>query len=606
MAVSVLLYTGVTLTCVDRHFIFATTFSFFSGQEGFMSGIEVAGLLLGALPILFKAVDLSKDSIQRGRFFIRKRHYVQKLALALLLQRQTLAETVRSILIRSGCEDILLLDDDPVGYLKDECVQNRILDYLGPENAAAFTGVLKQCDDSVRRIAKNISDLVPATKNPTADLLAILKLNQEVNNRWLDLIPKAKLAFRASELKGAIQDLDDTTNALDRFTKIISSNRMLLGDTSSRKATKLANALRQFRGFAHDLYLAIFQGWREECHDKHEARLFLEDRVDTAADVLKEVRKCAPILLFQLVFAASSLQGQTLWNEAIVQVLKQGSDDDLNVSLVSRPSESSRVKLVVPESTSAGTELTFIDNICAAIETARRGERHISFVLTGNQKMATMPSHEETVITCHQADKITLKALLLRDDNSSHTSTLLPLRLRMLLALRLASNLLQLLQTQWLRSGLSKDDIFFLLRPSDDVNNASHCHLHIDIGRPFVSLTFDDSNANVLPEQNIDPKIALLELGILLLEIWHKTTLESQFSLKESPVEYYERLTLALKWLDDMNDPLPQLYDKAASHCVRGIVGGEPRFWDWEDSGFWSAFCGNIIEPLSRNCKQWR
>jgi len=129
-----------------------------------MSGIEIAGLLLGALPILFKAVDLSKDSIQRGRFFIRKRHYVKKLALALLLQQQTLAETVRSLLIRSGCEDILLLDDDPVGYLNDECVQNRILDYLGPKNAAAFTGVLKECDDSVRRIAENISDLVPVNK----------------------------------------------------------------------------------------------------------------------------------------------------------------------------------------------------------------------------------------------------------------------------------------------------------------------------------------------------------------------------------------------------------------------------------------------------------
>ncbi|KAJ5127854.1 hypothetical protein N7448_008633 [Penicillium atrosanguineum] len=312
------------------------------------------------------------------------------------------------------------------------------------------------------------------------------------------------------------------------------------------------------------------------------------------------------MFIFQLVFAASSFQGQTLWNEAAVQVLKQDSDDNSNLSLVSRPSESSHVKLVVPGSTSAGPELTFVDNICAAIETARNRERHISFVLTGNQKMATMRSYEETIIPYHQADKITLKALLLCDNKSSHTSTLLPLRLRMLLALKLASNLLKLLQTQWLRSVWSKDDIFFLLRPTNDVNNASRCHLHIDFGRPFVSLTFDDSNTNVLPQQNIDPKIALLELGILLLEIWHMTTLETQFSLKESPVEYYERLTLALKWLDDMNDPLPELYDKAASHCVRGIVGGEPRFRDWEDSGFWGAFCGNVIEPLSRNCKQWR
>jgi len=92
----------------------------------------------------------------------------------------------------------------------------------------------------------------------------------------------------------------------------------------------------------------------------------------------------------------------------------------------------------------------------------------------------------------------------------------------------------------------------------------------------------------------------------LLLEIWHGTTLETQFSLKEALGGYYERLALALRWLDDMKDPLLELYDKAASHCIRGMIGGETRFREWEDLEFWGAVCGDIIEPLSKNCKQWR
>lgn len=32
----------------------------------------------------------------------------------------------------------------------------------------------------------------------------------------------------------------------------------------------------------------------------------------------------------------------------------------------------------------------------------------------------------------------------------------------------------------------------------------------------------------------------MLELGILLLEIWHKTTLEDRFGLGKAPTAYYD------------------------------------------------------------------
>jgi hypothetical protein len=129
-----------------------------------MSGIEVAGVLLGALPILFTAVDLSKDGIQKGKLFFRTRYYIEKLALALHLQQRILAETTKSFLIRSGCEDVSRLDDDPAGYLKEEAIQSQLLDFLGPENTAAFTGTLKQSDDIVKRIASIIAGLVSTVK----------------------------------------------------------------------------------------------------------------------------------------------------------------------------------------------------------------------------------------------------------------------------------------------------------------------------------------------------------------------------------------------------------------------------------------------------------
>lgn len=129
-----------------------------------MSGFEIAGVVLGALPILFKAVDFSKDGFSRVGLAFHKRKNVQKLANALLLQQGILEAIVKSILHESGCEDIWRLEQDPYNYLTDKSVQEEVLDFLGAKNDAAFTGALEQCLEIVKKIAKNITGLVPTYK----------------------------------------------------------------------------------------------------------------------------------------------------------------------------------------------------------------------------------------------------------------------------------------------------------------------------------------------------------------------------------------------------------------------------------------------------------
>lgn len=99
-----------------------------------MTGIEVTGLLLGALPILFEAVDIYKCELQKGKVLFGERLVIKKLALALLLQQRTIAETVKLILEKSGCEQVALLDTDPVPCLDNAEVKRQVLDYLGPKH----------------------------------------------------------------------------------------------------------------------------------------------------------------------------------------------------------------------------------------------------------------------------------------------------------------------------------------------------------------------------------------------------------------------------------------------------------------------------------------
>ena len=233
------------------------------------------------------------------------------------------------------------------------------------------------------------------------------------------------------------------------------------------------------------------------------------------------------------------------------------------------------------------------------MEATEGGKEQVALILAKNQTIGKLLAKDKHMMPCGQADKI-----LLRDLLAPKSASRFPIRSGMILALRLASNLLQLSCTEWLRTSWSKDTIYFLRQPGTMVGTIS-----VDFSRPFVSLAFTNTGPSTkenTPIQPIEPKPALLELGILLLEIWHSKSLEAQYSLQQGPVEYYERLALASKWLDDMTDPLPELYDKAASHCIRGMMCGESRFPDWEDGRFWSAFCQDVIDPLYKNCKQWR
>ncbi|KAM3153934.1 hypothetical protein ABEW05_005647 [Botrytis cinerea] len=558
-----------------------------------MSGIEVAGLVLGALPILFQAIDFYKDGFGKSLRVIRKRKYVEKLSRAVHMQKQILEELVRSIVGASGCENIVQLDDDPLGYLKDEYIREQVQDYLGKRNVDAFNDALEESNAIVKRLSSSIAGLVPDFKGPTDDLLEIITANRESPHGRLDLVPRIKLLFRLDELKDFVHELDDATNRLSIFARIVLSNRQVGNDRPSPKATKLAKALRQVRDLASSLHVALCQGWKTGCHAEHGAKLFLDDRIGTVAQILQSCgrRTLIPTLDFNIIFVATSDKGQFSWNETSVQVYR----NELHQS--NKPSSTSKVQIITSqEEAFVKPEITLFGDICGAIETARCAQSPIVFILTEEHQVG-MTSGKEASIAHSESDSISLKALLLSTDSQRHIP-ILPLKFRMFIALTLSSNMLQLLQTQWLEDAWSKEKVYFLSKKRDSSKQ------HVDLSRPFVSLTFDAKSRNA-SKVRVEPKIALLELGILLLEIWYETCLETWFSLDEAPAGYYERLALAEEWLDDTRNPLPELYEKAVSHCIRRTVGGEFRLLEWEDMKFWEAICEDIIEPLSTICKQW-
>lgn len=125
-----------------------------------MAGIEVAGLVLGALLILLKSVDVYRDGFRRFGSAFKKRKHVEKLSRALLLQQQTLEELIKSVALGSGCEDAWALESDPVSYLNNPEVQAQVEEFLGPKNTIFLINELKANYAATKKVAIYISRLV--------------------------------------------------------------------------------------------------------------------------------------------------------------------------------------------------------------------------------------------------------------------------------------------------------------------------------------------------------------------------------------------------------------------------------------------------------------
>ena len=167
---------------------------------------------------------------------------------------------------------------------------------------------------------------------------------------------------------------------------------------------------------------------------------------------------------------------------------------------------------------------------------------------------------------------------------------------RIKLAVNLASSLLQYNLTPWLRKCWTKSAVHFFVQTRSISG--------IDIEHPLIMKQFSDQ-ANEIPNDipENDPELALMELGILLLEIWNMKTFESWlksagYLLDVSQLQdRYIRLRYSIEWFQSLKGKLLPNYQKVVGICLR------PSAFDlfqtsWEDADFRMAVYREIIEPL--------
>ena len=167
---------------------------------------------------------------------------------------------------------------------------------------------------------------------------------------------------------------------------------------------------------------------------------------------------------------------------------------------------------------------------------------------------------------------------------------------RIKLAVNIASSLLQYNLTPWLHRYWTKKAVHFFVH--------TRAVSGIDIEHPLIVRHFSDQTGETAsePTEN-DPELALLELGILLLEIWEMKTFESWLRAAGHLMDLsqiqdrYTRLRYSIEWFQSLKGKLLLNYQKVVGICLRPCVF-DLFNTSWEDKDFRMAVYSEIAEPL--------
>ncbi|KAG8529129.1 uncharacterized protein KY384_005764 [Bacidia gigantensis] len=233
-----------------------------------MSGLEVAGLVAGVLPI----VQLGIDRYKRGLAGKEMRQLARSFATQQNIYMNTIEEIISPVLPDS--QFIELLQDPGGKSWQDPILSEKLENHLGT--------VYPAFKDTMIDI-KEIMDEMQKIFNPPPDSVGALKPIKEFLHRSKGEIGVERLNRRLSELetlKNQSQNLAVIRQEKEAKLEVVKHHTsMLKGNIPHKGQTDDAlKTYRKVRNCARSLYSALSRGWHCECGTPHHANLRLEAR----------------------------------------------------------------------------------------------------------------------------------------------------------------------------------------------------------------------------------------------------------------------------------------------------------------------------------------
>lgn len=572
-----------------------------------MSGIEAAGLVLGAIPIVIWGLQNYQVTREIWRRSRSKALLVDRLINALQEQR-ILIELDLQILLRAAD-----FEDDEIAGLETSNCYDLLLDkrlaeplirYLG-RVYGPYRGALERCERIVIDIAQSIGGLTSQAQSQQAQgsyLLDLINLhaNSTKTSRWRQTSQKFKFALEKEELDQKISELDMSTSMLSRLRV---AGGLLQDDDqlpSSGRIRRLTGFLNKAQRYTSDLYSAIRESCPTSCHTLHRFKLYLEDQ---SAPLLRK----KPQISFRIEALPVPTPAELrAWYYAHVETLEEEYTGTKTKSALEPHSKEIPTVNFTPTESREPPKCE-VQDLCATFTKASSSNKVLKLYLAERGRLASChvpidPQAQSNRSTSLVAGALTLETIIKKAYESREYSVRWSLTHRMVLAYRLASCLLQFQSTPWLEDSWKKKSIFF---PNNAVADPSGKDIwQFDANSPFIIHDFQSSPVPTLATHTTKARSSLLDLGILLLEIWHVTPSEV-YAQQEGlllDTTYGARYEVASRWLNHTADNILPFYLDPVCRCIEGTFASSAPVLQWNDRQFQSSVCESLVKPLWDNC----
>lgn len=576
-----------------------------------MSGLEIAGVLLGAFPLIISGLENWRDMAKVGGFFwrVRKEYTtcLREVQFYEILYKRNLKDLLLPIV--DDAAEVTQLVDDPGGKgWSNKTLQERLEARL-QESYELYMDLIHEMNELADELKKELafdkatvqSKLAPPEPQKQRRPSSPQSLGKpsrlvSIKTKWDYETFRLKFSFTEPARNELFERLK-TCN--ERLEKLLSTSDKVsalenIASVNTKQTSALESAFRKVWKKSDHLFKAIHSAWQCSCQEHHFANLRLEHR--TLSDM------CFDIILMYIT-PSPSADTPWLWRE--LQYGKTlGCSCPKSLTLPSMPPQFSQYPDdykpgMTPPPTSAKTKKVAFKTPHPAVP-----DIEIDIMVDPTVKLCQLlgaEEHDKCISiarhgseTCHlypitkrkQTDDNGMLTLdhILSGDFEGHLTR----RQRYYVALLLASSVAQLQFTPWLNSGLTKEDIHFFPFADDEST--------ILYDEPFIRQGFPSAHTGTLDTGTKDHDFA--SLGILLLELCFGRRLEDHPLRQKYPDTAGQSkqafdLMAALKWCQGVGDEGGDEYASAVKWCFFTSATNGNKSWRGE-------LIKNVIRPLEK------
>ena len=400
---------------------------------------------------------------------------------------------------------------------------------------------------------------------------------------------RLKFTMSKKEIDAMVQTLGRRSKLLERLCNSFKLSEAMEYSKPLSRGRKITSSLMNVKGHAQRLFSVMSDKW-SNCHPFHEVNIKLDSRLDDGRRLISKKRETDVTFSVGMGAPESSSAEGLPWFEIRVIPMKE----DL------RTERACKVTFQVQHAEDAddwpgkNTVAERVDDICDVVTKAHQSSQDTRFFVSANNELRSLSKGlKPAPVLCTKELKAVSLATILDTRSNSKEGPKLDRATRLRIATILASTVFQFSGTAWMIPGAIKAHILFPL-----VSKAAKTEIspRVDVLHPFIS-----ADPNSTHNSDIPLKTSLLELGIVLLELWHNVSFENFCDERgEAPGnDFYQRLPLAHRWFDETEGDMLVRHSKAVSSCIRCLSKNA----NFDDSSFLSEMFEGILRPLEDNVK---